>query len=87
MPPSIMYLPCRRASGQRERMWQMVGCELPHSFQVASTLKFHLLRLRGVGRVSVPAFKGKDSCPAQGDHPKSFSTYDFHSQVPPLLHL
>ena len=59
-----VYLPCCRASEQLERMWWMVGCLFPHNGHRGSIFSRHRLRLSGVGRVSVPALRRKDSWPA-----------------------
>ena len=59
-----VYLPCCRASEQLERMWWMVGCLFPHNGHRGSIFSRQRPRLSGVGRVSVPALRRKDSWPA-----------------------
>ena len=75
-----MYLPYCKASRQLERMWWIVGCLLQQTGQLESTFNHHHLGLSGVGNVSEPVLKRKESCPKEGLEEISF-TVDLHPQV------
>lgn len=59
-----VYLPWFKATVQVLSMCRVVGEAELHKSQQASVRSFRRLKLRGVGRVSEPACKWKDSWPA-----------------------